>query len=409
MEKQGHVVFTVRMFGDFSILYEGREIRLGRKSTAKFIQLLQLVWIHGEQGIFKENLMKCLYDRNEVSDSNNSVNNLLYQLRRQMEKAGLPRGEYVTRIGSVYAIDENFPIYLDVHDFKQKIYLAEESEDEEDQYAYYHDAFELYRGELLPAIANEIWVMEEHLRLKAKFVQCVKWLADFYRERNDYNAMGYLFDRAAAIYPFDSWQIGQIDVLLSKGDYKKANLLYNKTVSMYLEEMGQSPSPEMQECYQRITSMTSYLPDELENIKNEIWKYPGAYAEEKGTYYCSYSGFVDICHMLSRNLERTGSSSYLMLCTLTDYEGKVIPNPDKLRARMDDLKEVIQTCLRKGDVFTQYSAFQYLIMLVGAKEDECGNIYKRINRKLKEKVGSRAELKYVAVSLTDLQPQIEWK
>lgn len=60
MEKQGHVVFTVRMFGDFSILYEGREIRLGRKSTAKFIQLLQLVWIHGEQGIFKENLMKCL-------------------------------------------------------------------------------------------------------------------------------------------------------------------------------------------------------------------------------------------------------------------------------------------------------------------------------------------------------------
>lgn len=409
MKERGRVYFTVRMFGGFSIIYEGREIRLGRKSTAKFIQLLQLVWIKGQRGIGKEHLMKCLYDRNEVTDSNNSINNLLYQLRRQMARAGMPKGEYITRNGSVYRTDEQFPIDLDVHEFEQMIHMAGTSDDEEMQYECYRSAFELYQGELLPAIANEIWVMEENLRLKVLFEQCVKWLSEYYGARNDYNAMGYLFDRAATIYPFDSWQIGQIDVLLAKGDYKSANLLYNKTVSFYLEEMGQPPSPALQECYQRINSMTSYLPDELENIKNEIWKYPGTYAEEKGTYYCSYSGFVDICHMLSRNLERTGGGSYLMLCTLTDYEGKVIPNPEKLRARMDNLKEVLQTSLRKGDVFTQYSSFQYLIMLVGAKEEDCENIYKRINRRLKEKVGSRAELKYVAVSLTDLQPQIEWR
>ncbi|MGN0157590.1 MAG: BTAD domain-containing putative transcriptional regulator [Brotaphodocola sp.] len=409
MEKHGRVSFTVRMLGGFSVTCEGREIHLSRKSTAKFVQMLQIIWMWGEDGITKEQLVKCLYDRKELSDSNNSINNLLYQLRKQMVAVGLPQGDYITGRGGIYQMDPDIPVRLDVHEFEKQIQEAQKSKDEEKKCRHYRNAFELYRGELLPALANEIWVMEEHLRLKVMFEQCMQWLVEYYDARKDYNSIGYLYDRAAAIYPFDYWQIGQIDVLLAKGDYAEANLLYNKTVAFYLEEMGQPPSEVMKECYQRICERSNNRQGELENIKGEICRYPGANVETSGTYYCSYPSFVDICHVISRNTDRLGKTSYLMLCTLTDYEGKMILNTEKLRARMDELKEALQTCLRRGDVFTQYSTFQYLVMLIGSKEEECENIYKRICHSLKGIADRRAKLEYVVVSLEDLHPEIKWE
>ena len=41
-------ILTVRMLGGFSLSYQGEEIVLGRNTTAKFVQLLQLLWLRGE-------------------------------------------------------------------------------------------------------------------------------------------------------------------------------------------------------------------------------------------------------------------------------------------------------------------------------------------------------------------------
>ena len=43
MKETGKELFYVRMLWDFSITCEGKELLLGRKSTLKFIQMLQLV------------------------------------------------------------------------------------------------------------------------------------------------------------------------------------------------------------------------------------------------------------------------------------------------------------------------------------------------------------------------------
>lgn len=392
----------MQMLGEFSITCEGKEITLGRKSTSKFVQLLQFVWLRGKKGVTKEQLMQMLYDRGDVSNSNNNVNNLLYQLRRQMVKIGLPKGEYISRVNGVYVPDEHFPVKLDVHEFERLIEQAEQSADEKEQCACYEAAFELYQGELLPAICTEIWVMSENIRLKNLFELCVDRLSDHYRKRSDYNALEYLFDRAVRLYPYDSWQICQVEVLLEKGEYKQATNVYNEMVRRYSEEMGLSPTPEMLECYEHITQMTMHFEGALEEIRRMIWEYPSDSALRQGAYYCSFSSFVDICHMLNRCMERSNRQEYLMLCTLVDYEGKMIRNQEKLKMRAALLKDAINQCLRKGDVYTQYSNSQFLILLGGTSREDCELIYRRISRALKEKAGSRAELEYMVTSLEDL-------
>ena len=101
-------------------------------------------------------------------------------------------------------------------------------------------------------------------------------------------------------------------------------------------------------------------------------------------------------------MERTGRSIYLMLCTVVDYEGKMLQNQEKLKARSEALCDAIRISLRQGDAFTKYNNSQYLILLVGTKQEDCQIIYRRISRNMKKLSGPRAELKYNVISLAEL-------
>ena len=51
----------VRMLGGFILHYGNEEIILGRNTTAKFVQLLQMVWLEGNKGISKTQIVRYLY------------------------------------------------------------------------------------------------------------------------------------------------------------------------------------------------------------------------------------------------------------------------------------------------------------------------------------------------------------
>ncbi|WP_394524196.1 BTAD domain-containing putative transcriptional regulator [Lacrimispora sp. JR3] len=397
MENEG---FQVRMLGEFSISYKGKEVILGKRSTLKYMQLLQFIWYYGNRsGVKKESLIRALYGGEGVADSNNSLNNLIYQLRRQMVKTGLPNGEYIIRSDGFYMTDPRFPVKLDVQEFEDLLSCESGSKE---KISRYQAAFELYRGELLPSISTEMWVISENSRLKSMYGECVNCLADYYEKQLDYQMLEQIYERASKIYPYDNWQLKQIETLLKRKNYKKAYVVYNDMVHQYSEEMGLPPSPEMLNCYETLSQMSEHVPGDLENIKRDMREYINIMPEEAGAYYCSYRSFVDICHVTSRRMERHGRSVFLMLCTLVDYERKMIMNEEKLRKRSQLIKEVISSCLRKGDVFTKYNSAQYLILLEGAKQEDCEVIYRRIRKKFKERSGYRSEVEYLITSMADL-------
>lgn len=78
METQKQEQLNVYMLGGFSVQYLGKEILLGRKNTLKFIQLMQLIWLRGNKEISKKELIDAMYDRRDVADPNNSINNLFH-------------------------------------------------------------------------------------------------------------------------------------------------------------------------------------------------------------------------------------------------------------------------------------------------------------------------------------------
>lgn len=401
VKNSGNGVLEIRMLGGFSLSYEGKDYVLGRNNTAKFIQLLQLVWMQGGKGIPKDRLIQALYDRESQFNLNNSFYNLIYQMRKHMHRLGLPEIDYIIRDGGYYVMDPKLPVRVDALEFRSLIEKADMEADEEARFQVYKTAFELYKGELLPAISTEIWVTTESLQFKNMFEKCTEWLGEYLKRQKDYNTMYQIYSRAAEIYPFDEWQVYQIDALLCKGEYREAFVLYDKTARFYSEEMGLPPSDKMMKCYAQMSSKMEYCPGDLSEIKNHLAENAKKTTGE-GAYHCSYPSFIDAYCLLRRNMERTGRSIYLMLCTVVDYEGKMIQNQEKLKARSEALCDAIRVSLRQGDAFTKYNNSQYLILLVGTKQEDCQIIYRRISRNMKKLSGPRAELKYNVISLAEL-------
>lgn len=387
----------VTLLGGFSLNYAGDEVVLGRNTGAKFTQLLQLVWLHGEKGISKPEIVRDLYDADELSNPNNSFNNLIFQMRKQMVAAGLPKEDYVVKRGKIYIPDPRVPLEIDTEKFKELCSRAEKESDPATKNELYTKALELYRGELLPESYTKTWVITESVILRDLFDEAVHCVGDYARDQKDYDTMYRTYEKAARIYPDSDWQAYQIDALICKEEYRQAYQLYDRTVHFYSEEMGLPPSAKMLENYRKMSQKLTSPASRLNEIQSSLQEDPVS-----GAYYCAYPSFIDTYHVLERNMERTGYSVFLLLCTLVDYEGKPFANKEKLRERSEALRAAIGISLRRGDIYTKYSASQYLVLLVGSSKEGCDVVARRISHKLKEQVGTRADVNYSNVSLADL-------
>jgi len=101
----------------------------------------------------------------------------------------------------------------------------------------------------------------------------------------------------------------------------------------------------------------------------------------QGGYVCNYPVFRGIYRTLSRMVERTGLSVYLVMCTIVDSKGNPMrkgPILDRLTPR---LKEAIIHSTRHSDIINQYADGQYLILLTNTSLENCEVVQRRIRER----------------------------
>ena len=223
-------------------------------------------------------------------------------------------------------------------------------------------------------------------------------LADLFREDKKYDELLKYFQRAVKLYPYDEWQIGQMECLLALGKTRESMEIYEKTSKLYFEELGLPPSEKMKDCFARMSKMLLMDAEGFQEIHNALKEKK----DPDGAYYCSYPGFVDAYRVLSRLLDRIHQSVFLMLCTITDVRDKEIENKERLKNISEKLGQAIQGALRKGDVYTRYSANQYLVLLMGISKENCTITSGRIDMFFRKREASRRiKISYRVVSIRD--------
>lgn len=268
-------------------------------------------------------------------------------------------------------------------------------------------ANEIYKGELLPANLSDMWFYHKSEYFKEAYIDTVLELEKEYIRTKDYKNRFMIYSKAAAIYPFDNWQIRQIRCNLEIYRYEEALEIYNNTMELYSKEMGTPPTAEMQECFEKLEladenhrrNMNSIngwksMDRAFMNKKGDIRK--AIFEEEKirGAYYCTYPSFVDYCRLVVRAKERNRFAAVLMFLTLSWTEKKGQKNMD-IQEQMQLLKSVIGTSLRTGDAYTRYGNRHFILMLVKMEIDSCSAIFRRIENAYIKKSG-KGELWYYA-------------
>lgn len=103
---------------------------------------------------------------------------------------------------------------------------------------------------------------------------------------------GSIVRKAVRLFPYENWQLDQIDALLAKGENERALEIYHQMVQLYSDEMGLDPTPEMLECYEKISQNSHALPGDMEFIKRELSEKKEE--RRRGAYFCDYRTFTEI-------------------------------------------------------------------------------------------------------------------
>ena len=370
-------ILNVRMLGDFSITYEGRQVSFGKNTATKAMKLLQILIYYGEQGIAREKLLNALYVREELADAANNLRVTAHRLKKMIIDAGLPEYDYIVIKKGIYRWNAPVPTVVDARKFQELYEEAQNCADTKQKEELLKQVCNMYRGEFLPEISGDEWVLLESVQYKKLYSNALKELCDGLIEKCDYEEALLFCEPACRLYPFDEWQSIKIECFLGMKRYKEAMKEYDDTAKLFFEELGISPSERLMEQFDQMSSQLKHVkPKEIQDIKQRLKEDKG----QGGAYYCSLPSFRDSYRLVTRMLERSGQSAYLMLCSLTDGKGHPLEKPEKLELLSEELQNTIQHCLRKGDSFTKYSPSQYLVLLIGTNKENCGLIFDRIRK-----------------------------
>ena len=389
-------LLEVQLLGEFTLRYGGERVVVGKNSSPRFLQLLQLLWLKGEEGLTKAQIMDALYETDTLTNVNNSFNNLVYQMRKQMIAAGLPDEDYIVRRRGIYIPDRAVPLKVDVQEFRDYMDEGDRAAGDEGRVKAYKAAAEIYTGELLPDMPVTPWIVEESIMLKALYERCVSWLAGYYRREGMTEELLKLYRRASAIYQDNDWKAGEIECLAELGRYQEAAALYKTAVRYCRESLGITPPPHLQEAFRTLQQKAgAAAADEAEegNVSG-------------GAYYCSYDSFIDVYRVLSRNFYRIGRNVMLMTCTISEPEGVKRKKAEK-KAITDAMRIALQRSVRDGDAYTNCGENQFLVLLAGMNRDSCENLYTHIMRSFKEIAGPDIEFECVYGPAEERMPEYE--
>lgn len=375
----------VKMFGVFSASYGESALAFGRQTDSKFSQLFQLLMTRPGQGFSKKSIAEILYGRTEVENANASLNNTIFRLRRYLKGSPLPPGEYLTLEDGVLRFGGGVQAESDVWSFACAAQEFEQERDRRKRMEICGRACELYQGEFLPHLSNEMWVIEKSKAYHEMYSRILNELLHHLKKEGDCRSIEDLAARASAIYPGEGWESWRIESLTALGRYKEAEQVYQATAA-YLQEVGGFLSKEQQVKFNKMGAWIQRPEGAAEDVRTCLMERK----PWEGAYSCMLPGFSDCFRMLKRTATRDGSIRFcLLLCTVLDPGGHPASDPEYCKGRGEKLRASFKEYLRKSDIYTKYSDSQYLLLCVGADRESALDIGARIDMDFRKRCGGR--------------------
>ena len=377
-------ILEITMLGSMHILWRGEEIRISGNRAPRFLQLLQLVWLRGGQGVTRQDILRDLYEGKNLSNLSNCINNLVLQARRHLQDAGLPRADYIVLKEGKFVPEGQIEMNCDAEQFHRLIAAAREAGEsgrEEEQEMLCREAFAAYSGALLPEQAGLPWVEREARRFAGEYREAADVLVRRARQRGEETLADEVRDEADRRDPAGA------------------------QAAMAAAEREGLPQDIVSRFVRTQAPCTAELPGSGQPAGNAIPPQevsPPPQPRRPGGYWCSSpEGLLDVVRVLQRNLGRAGFSASLVRLRLVDYKGDPIQKPGRREARMLSLGRCIAQSLGRGDAAVRSGDSEYLLLLIGYTGKGRERVLRRIRTSLRNLEGSKAKICSDAIPLSE--------
>ena len=307
--------------------------------------------------------MDLIYEEEETENPANALKIIVHRLRKLLPTIGFPEADYIENSDGKYRWNTKIPCVSDTSIFDEAYKTAcMPSTSKEESLEYYLKVISVYKGDFLGHNSSEKWILPIRVYYQESYIKAFKKSFEILKENQDYNLMYSIANKGATIYPYDEEILYiKIFALHALGKTKEAIREYTLAVDLILDEFGVVPSIELVKLFSEISSATQNLTESVNDVKKHL----NDMENDGGAYYCNFQNFSDTYRFLTRGLERSGLSAFLMLCSITGKQGKPLKDEELLKEASRKLKNATKEALRKGDLYTRYSASQYLYLLVG--------------------------------------------
>ena len=378
-DNNGEQILKIRMFGTFSMNYNGKPLVMKRlRRNNQFTNLMQAVLYYSEKGVGRDWLEDVVFEDRDVENRHNSLRVLIYKAIRKLRELGLPEGKYIYLENGLYRWTSEIRVEVDAIEFDRIYQRAKEAEDSGEKLDLYLQACYMYQGEFLADCAGVVWIGYESKRYRMMFQDIVCQAAMLLREREEWMRLEKLGRFAALAAPFSDWEELIMEAFMETGRFDDARRLYEETADYYQREQGIYPSVKMMQAIERLGNQMMYSYELLDTIQKKLAEEPDETI--MGGYYCTFPVFQGIYQAVTRIMERGGQAVYLMLCTLVDGKGNPIQKEERLEGFSERLREAICRSVRHGDIVNQFGRGQYLVLLINTTRENCEVVQERINR-----------------------------
>ncbi|MCL2099298.1 MAG: hypothetical protein FWH24_02540 [Oscillospiraceae bacterium] len=360
--------------GNFTIKVNDENVSdiVGR--SKKLWQLLNVFILNKNKPLSVQMIADHIWSEEDIESANKGIHNLIYRMNR-MFGAGIGAGKFVVFKNNGYMLNLNENVSVDIYTVednyeKTKIFSLPENE----KIGYFEKITELYNGEYLSGKFDDNWTMTAAGRYSRIFVNSVIALSELYMERGEYENLFRICDKALALEPFEeAIYICTIKGLMQTDQNVRAISLCEKYFERLSNEIGIHATEPMRELYAELKRSSDFTPEKQELAH-------GFEVEEHTNklFLCNIKTFNEIYKYELRQLERRRKKDVILSIVSINKKDGGIPSKNTMHEVKKQVRESCFSVLRKGDVLSEYSGSQYIILLTNIKHGDHKIIAERI-------------------------------
>ena len=355
----------VSMLGEFTLQFGDAILRESGTRSRRIFGLLSFLICHRGHPVSQYKLIDLLWgDSGEITNPENTLRILLHRTRSQLDQLYDGAGrECILRKDGSYIWNPEIPIEADYEQFEALIQNPQGSRLEN-----LLQALQLYQGEFLFRQSSDSWVVPICTHFQNLFLEASREAAQLLMEQQRTQEAAEVCRRWLAAEPYSEAACQMLmQVLAAAGNSQGAGELYETFSRRLFDDFGIRPSEDTRRVYRNLVHSPGDRTMDMDEVLEHLQEPEGP----PGALQCDYDYFKMLCYAERRAIERSGAVTHVALLSISGTPDKPL-SKRSLNRIAEQLGQCLRTNLRRGDVISQCSASQYIIMLPKANyENSC--------------------------------------